>query len=49
MYQELADMACERITAAITRTLAGTRPIKIIPDPYNREGSTIVSVRRTQV
>jgi type III restriction enzyme len=41
MYQELADMACERITAAITRTLAGTRPIKIIPDPYNREGSTI--------
>jgi len=40
MYQELADMACERITAAITRTLAGTRPIKIIPDPYNREGST---------
>ncbi len=41
MYQELADMACERMTAAITRTLAGTRPIKIIPDPYNREGSTI--------
>jgi type III restriction enzyme len=41
MYQELADMACERITAAITRTLAGTRPMKIIPDPYNREGSTM--------
>ena len=29
MYQELADMACERITAAITRTL-GNRPIKAI-------------------
>jgi type III restriction enzyme len=40
MYQELADMACERITAAITRTLSADRPIKIIPDPYNPVGST---------
>ncbi|WP_431066230.1 BPTD_3080 family restriction endonuclease [Methylotuvimicrobium sp.] len=40
MYQELADMACERITAAITRTLVGTRPIKAVLDPYNPTGST---------
>jgi len=40
MYQELADMACERITAAITRTLVGERPIKAVLDPYNPIGST---------
>ncbi|MBY0376344.1 MAG: hypothetical protein K2Q23_20275, partial [Bryobacteraceae bacterium] len=40
MYQELADMACERMTAAITRTLVGERPVKVILDAYNREGST---------
>jgi len=40
MYQELADMACERITAGITRSLIGEMPIKIIPDPYNPSGST---------
>lgn len=40
MYQELADMACERITAAITRSLAGERPIKAVLDPYNPTGST---------
>ena len=41
MYQELADMACERITAGITNSLAGTRPIKAMLDPYNPSGSTI--------
>jgi type III restriction enzyme len=41
MYQELADMACERITAGITRTLVGERPIRAILDPYNPVGSTI--------
>lgn len=41
MYQELADMAGERITAAITRSLVGERPIKAILDPYNPTGSTI--------
>jgi len=41
MYQELADMACERITAAITRSLVGARPIKAVLDPYNPTGSTI--------
>ncbi len=41
MYQELADMACERITAGITRTLVEERPIKAILDPYNPIGSTM--------
>lgn len=41
MYQELADMACERITAAITRKLADTTPIKAVLDPYNPTGSTV--------
>ena len=41
MYQELADMACERITAAITRTLVGERPVKAVLDPYNPVGSTM--------
>jgi len=40
MYQELADMACERITAAITRAEQGNRPIKAVLDPYNPSGST---------
>ena len=40
MYQELADMACERITAAIVRDTIGKSPIKTIPDPYNPTGST---------
>lgn len=40
MYQELADMACERITAGITRSLLGERPIKAVLDPYNTIGST---------
>jgi len=40
MYQELADMACNRITAGITRALAGKRPIKALLDPYNPTGST---------
>jgi type III restriction enzyme len=41
MYQELADIACERITAGITRALVGERPIKAILDPYNPTGSTM--------
>jgi len=41
MYQELADMACERITAAITRSLVGERPIKAVLDPYNPTSSTV--------
>ena len=41
MYQELADMACERITAGIVTTLLGERPIKAVLDPYNPAGSTL--------
>lgn len=40
MYQELADMAANRITAAITRQFLGERPIKALLDPYNPSGST---------
>ena len=41
MYQTLADMACNKITAAITRKFLGERPIKALLDPYNPTGSTI--------
>ena len=40
MYQELADRACERITAAITRAQIGNRPVIAMLDPYNPVGST---------
>ena len=41
MYQELADMACNRITAAITRSeQEKDRAIKAMLDPYNPTGST---------
>jgi len=40
MYRSLADMACERITAGITSTLLGSRPVKAVLDPYNPTGST---------
>ncbi len=40
MYQDLADLACNRITAGITRALEGSRPIKALLDPYNPTGST---------
>ncbi len=40
MYQVLADMACNRITAGITRAFIGENPIKALLDPYNPSGST---------
>ncbi len=40
MYQELADMACNRITAAITREFQDRQPVKALLDPYNPTGST---------
>ncbi len=40
MYQELADIACNRITAAITAAFASERPIKAVLDSYNPIGST---------
>jgi type III restriction enzyme len=39
-YKTLADMACERITAGITRAQIGERPIMALLDPYNPVGST---------
>jgi len=39
-YKMLADMACERITHAITRAHEGTSPIKAVPDSYNPVGSS---------
>jgi type III restriction enzyme len=41
LYQKLADMACERITGAITRAHSKERPVKAVIDPYNPLGSTI--------
>lgn len=40
MYQELADMACNRITAGITAAHADSRPIRAQLDAYNAVGST---------
>jgi type III restriction enzyme len=40
MYQELADMACNRITNAITQKFIGENPVKVLLDPYNPTGST---------
>ena len=39
MYQELADMACNRIAAAIT-SKRGERSVKALLDAYNPTGST---------
>jgi len=40
LYQDLADIACNRITAAITAAFAGERPIKGVLDSYNPVRST---------
>ncbi|HEV7505754.1 MAG TPA: DEAD/DEAH box helicase family protein [Thermoanaerobaculia bacterium] len=40
LYEELADMACERITHGIVASLVGERPVKAMLDPYNPTGST---------
>jgi type III restriction enzyme len=40
MYPQLADMACEKINAAITRHHIGECPVKAMLDPYNPSGST---------
>jgi type III restriction enzyme len=40
MYQELADEACNRITAAITNRFKGEHRIKALLDAYNPEGSS---------
>ena len=40
LYQELADIACERITMGIATSMADQTPIKALLDPYNPTGST---------
>jgi len=39
-YKDLADMACERIVAAINRSFIDSRPVKAVLDAYNPTGST---------
>ena len=41
IYQEIADMACNRIKTAIDEDRVGNFPIKAILDAYNPTGSTI--------
>ena len=40
LYQELADMACNRIVAGITSAHMGGKPIRALLDSYNPVGST---------
>ena len=40
LYEQVADMACERISAAITRAHTDEKSIKALLDPYNPSGST---------
>jgi type III restriction enzyme len=40
MYQELAVMACNRITAGITAAFVSEHPVKAMLDSYNPVGST---------
>jgi type III restriction enzyme len=40
MYEPLADMACDKITAAITSQFLGKKPVKALLNPYNPTGST---------
>lgn len=39
-YKMLADIACNKIVAAITSAFVGKRPIEAVLDPYNPEGSS---------
>ena len=36
LYQDMANMACERIRKAITEASVGDKPIKAVLDAYNR-------------
>lgn len=40
IYRQLADAACDKITAAITRSHMHERPVLAMLDPYNPVGST---------
>ena len=40
LYQEIAEMACERIKAGITEAIEGDKPVVAILDAYNPTGSS---------
>ncbi|MCY3015283.1 MAG: DEAD/DEAH box helicase family protein [Planctomycetota bacterium] len=40
LYEQLADMACQRITTGITAAYLGDRPVVAMLDAYNATGST---------
>jgi type III restriction enzyme len=40
LYEQLADMACQRITTGITAAYLGNRPVVAMLDAYNPTGST---------
>lgn len=40
LYRDLADLACERITSAITLSYVDEKPVRVTLDPYNAAGST---------
>jgi type III restriction enzyme len=40
LYPQIADMACNRIAAAITASMVSERPVKAVLNPYNPTGST---------
>ncbi len=40
LMPEMTEMACERITAAITRHFEDKRPVKVLLDAYNPTGTT---------
>ncbi|MBD3671998.1 MAG: DEAD/DEAH box helicase family protein [Planctomycetaceae bacterium] len=40
MYQELADIACDKITTGITRHFSDENPVKPVLDPFNPVGSS---------
>jgi type III restriction enzyme len=41
LHHELAEMACDRISTAITAAYVGERPVQAELDPYNPVGSTM--------
>ncbi len=40
VYQEIADMACERIAAGLQASMGDKNPLRAILDPYNPTGSS---------
>lgn len=46
LYQDIADMACNRIAAAITASMVGERPIKAVLAPTTPSARPISSISR---